>query len=401
MLHIRSLSPVLAPALVLVTLGCRDDTTSPTVPESTPALATASSQPLAFRQVSAGAYHSCGVTADSRAYCWGEGAFGALGDGETSPLNRSRPVAVAGGLRFRSVSAGTSYACGLTIDRRAYCWGINADGELGDGTTTGRTSPVAVAGGRRFRQVSASYRHTCGVTTSHVTVCWGRNAGGELGDGTTTQHLRPARVAGGLKFSQVRAGGLHTCGLTTGDRVYCWGSNDFGQLGDGTTTTRLKPVAALGGLSFRQVTSGAASTCGVTTGARAYCWGRNQYGELGDGTTTPRLRPRAVVAGGLQFDNLTMGVFHTCGVTTDHRPYCWGWNFYGQLGDGTNTNRLTPVAVATGLRFGAVSSGVVGSHNCAVTASEVAYCWGRNSSGNLGDGTTIDRRTPVAVAAPM
>jgi len=258
-----------------------------------------------------------------------------------------------------------------------------------------------VAGGHRFRQLRASYRHTCGVTTSYRAICWGRNAEGELGDGTTTPRLKPVWVKGGHSFNHVRAGASHTCGLSTAGRVYCWGWNDFGQLGDGTTTRRLVPRAVLGGLSFREMSSGAASTCGVTMGGQPYCWGRNQYGELGDGTTIQRLRPRAVATGGVPFDHVTLGVFHACGVTTGDRAYCWGWNFYGQLGDGTNTNRTTPVPVTSELRFSAVNVGVVGTHTCGMTTSRVVYCWGRNGSGNLGDGTQIERRTPVRVADQM
>ena len=128
---------------------------------------------------------------------------------------------------------------------------------------------------------------------------------------------------------------------------------------------------------------------------------RNQYGELGDGTTIQRLRPRAVATGGIPFDHVTLGVFHTCGVTTGDRAYCWGWNSYGQLGDGTSTNRVTPVAVATDLRFSSVNVGVVGAHTCGLTTSQVVYCWGRNGSGMLGDGTQIDRRTPIKVTGQM
>ena len=147
---IRRLAPVLAPALLVAALGCREDAESPTAPEPGPALKTTQAQTLPFRQVSAG---TCGVTPDHRAYCWGDNFLGQLGDGTTT--DRLTPVAVAGGLRFREVSTGFVHTCGVTPDDRAYCWGLNASGQLGDGTTTNRLTPVAVAGGLRFRQVTA------------------------------------------------------------------------------------------------------------------------------------------------------------------------------------------------------------------------------------------------------
>jgi hypothetical protein len=155
-------------------------------------------------------------------------------------------------------------------------------------------------------------------------------------------------VAGGLSFRQVLAGGYHSCGVTSDSRVYCWGHNGYGQLGDGTTTGRLKPVAVAGGLSFTAVGPGSYHTCGVTTNDRAYCWGWNGSGQLGDGTVTGRLTPVAV-AGNLPIDgvstSLNLYTGHTCGLTTDNRAYCWGDNEDGQLGDGTNDDKLTPVAV--------------------------------------------------------
>src|SRR5439155_1100776 len=184
--------------------------------------------------------------------------------------------------------------------------------------------------------------------------------GGQLGDGTSgTDRLTPVAVSGGLTFAAVSAGQFyHTCGVTTSAAAYCWGQNGSGQLGSGTTTSSLIPVAVSGGLTFAAVSAGASETCGVTTSGAAYCWGYNGYGELGTGTTTGSLIPVAV-SGGLTFAAVSVGGAgstigpHTCGVTPGGAAYCWGYNGYGQLGDGTSgTNRLTPIAVSGGLTFG-------------------------------------------------
>jgi alpha-tubulin suppressor-like RCC1 family protein len=349
--------------------------------------------------VSTGDGYTCGVTLEDRAYCWGANIYGRLGDG-TVETDRLTPVAVAGGLRFRMVHAGGLHTCGLTTDDRAYCWGLNLDGQLGDGTTAYyRLTPTAVAGGRRFRLLRVGYEHSCAVTPFDVTYCWGSNLDGQLGDGTTTDRLKPVRVVGGLEFKQLSGGNYHTCGVTTAERAYCWGFNAQGQVGDGTTMQRLRPTLVAGGLRFRQVSGGGLHTCGLTLENRAHCWGLNADGQLGDGTTTTyRLTP-VLVVGGLRFDHLSAGNYGTCGVTTVNQPYCWGRNSDGEVGDGTTTSRLRPTAVGGGRRFSGIWGG--DGHACGVTSEDRAYCWGENSSGQVGDGTTIQRLTPTLVAGRL
>ena len=182
-------SPALLPGflslgLVAATLGCRD-AESPTAPDPVPALDATMASALAFHQVSAGRYHTCGVTTDNRAYCWGRNSEGQLGNGTATIAGATRPVAVAGTLRFRQISASSYTTCAVTTAYRAYCWGNNYVGQLGDGTTTPHQRPNPVAGGRQFRQVETGEEHTCAVTyPDNRAFCWGRNLEGQLGNGT-------------------------------------------------------------------------------------------------------------------------------------------------------------------------------------------------------------------------
>jgi alpha-tubulin suppressor-like RCC1 family protein len=145
--------------------------------------------------VDTGGGHTCAVTTDNRAFCWGNGRQGAVGNGKA--YLSFWPKAVAGGLSFERVTTGASHTCGETTDNRAYCWGYNVEnGAVGDGTTTMRLTPVAVAGGHFFRQVSAGASHTCGRTAASVAYCWGGNLYGQLGDGTTASSSTPVPVAG-------------------------------------------------------------------------------------------------------------------------------------------------------------------------------------------------------------
>ncbi|HEV2085429.1 MAG TPA: hypothetical protein VGR09_10120 [Gemmatimonadales bacterium] len=398
-------APVLALSMVVGALGCREDPTAPAGQEPGAVLATATAA-LAFYQVSAGSYeHTCGVTMDNRAYCWGQNSEGQLGDGTTT--QRLRPVAVAGTLRFHQISAGFSSTCGVTTDYRAYCWGVNDLGELGDGTTTQRLRPVPVVGGHRFRQVETSFEHACGVSYPDNRVyCWGWNSEGQLGNGTHTgpqtgyygpYSATPVPVVGTLAFRQVSAGYYHTCGVTTDYRAFCWGLNNRGQVGDSSTAwRRVRPTRVAGMRQFRQLDADRDYTCAVTTGYRAFCWGYGPAGQLGNGKPGPSRWPKAV-AGGLSFERVTAGAFHACGETTLNRAYCWGSQ--PGIGDGTDTSQPTPVAVFGGHSFSQVSAG--GYHTCGRTPSAVAYCWGAGLQGQLGSGSATNSSTPVPVASPM
>jgi alpha-tubulin suppressor-like RCC1 family protein len=385
----------IAPILVAAALGCADEIQSPTPPDAEPAMAAATAQ-LSFRQISGGWSHSCGVTTDDRAYCWGFNGDGELGDGTTTA--HLTPVPVAGGLRFQQVSAGLNFSCGVTTGNQAYCWGVNFDGELGSGASQNQsTTPTSVAGAHSFRQVAAGSFYACGVTTKNVAYCWGANYQGELGDGTSgATSPTPVAVAGGRFFRQISAGFEHTCAVTPSNTAYCWGT---GYLGNGPYSTHTTPVRVQGsGGTMRLVRAGQYHSCGITSDNRAVCWGDNFRGKLGDGTETLRLLP-VRVAGGRFYNDVAVDEEHSCAVTTGSIAYCWGRNRFGEVGDGTRSKRLVPAAVAGGLRFSSIR---VGRHfSCGVTTASRGYCWGDNPNGELGDGTTIQRTRPTPVAGAM
>lgn len=340
---------------------------------------------LVFSELSAASRHTCGVTTDTIAYCWGSNSNGQLGQ-PLSVSDRDVPIEVARRSRFVSISAGGDHTCALDATGAAYCWGLNDRGQLGDGSAQDRATPTPVTGNVTFASIDAGEGHTCAVTASGAAYCWGANDRGQLGDGTNTDRSAPVAVTGGLTFAAVSAGKDHTCGVTTSNAGYCWGANDVGQVGDGTQTDRSDPTAISGGHAFASVSAGSDHSCGVTTADAALCWGANGSGQLGDGTNTERDAP-ATVSGGLSFAAVNAGDFHTCGVLTTGGAYCWGLNDQGQLGDASRADRSAPVAVSGGLPFASVTAG--GSHSCGITDGPIAYCWGRGDSGQLGVGGNL------------
>jgi alpha-tubulin suppressor-like RCC1 family protein len=246
---------------------------------------------VTWSQVSPGLAHNCAVSADQTAYCWGSNSYGQLGDG-TETTVRFAPAPVFGGFKLRTVSSGSYHSCALTLEGSALCWGRNSSGQLGDGTTVNRVSPTAVSGTTSFQSIGAGESWTCGLDTAGRAYCWG--AIPAVGASQTT----PRTYATAPNFTSLSVGGAHACALTADGTAYCWGDNRSGQLGDSTTTTRAEPTAAAGGMKFQSISAGYEHTCGRTTGDGAIaCWGRNRAGELGDASSTFRLTPRYIVLG--------------------------------------------------------------------------------------------------------
>lgn len=369
-----------ASAVSLIALAsCSDSSTRPPLGPSAGLAVTGTSM------VSAGGSHACALNSAGTARCWGFGSTGALGNGGTSSRSTPTPVSASGN-KFRSVVAGGTHTCAAANNGQGYCWGENSSGQLGEGTTTRRLAPRVVSLPGTVQFMGAGDTHSCAWVGLTGLYCWGYNAYGQVGDGTTISRLLPVGVP--VEGAGIVVAPSFTC---TGPALtqfpgplWCWGSNSDGRLGDGTTTDRSSPVIVAGSVPFVSVSAGGASACGVAADGTGYCWGDNGRGELGTGDGNDHHIPTAV-ATSVKFSSIDVGTLHACGVEEiTGAAYCWGWNSSGKLGDGTTVDRATPTAVATSLRFSRISAG--GDLTCGVSTTDRIYCWGSASSGQLGIG---------------
>jgi alpha-tubulin suppressor-like RCC1 family protein len=362
---------------------------------------------LAFQAVSAGRTHTCALTTGGNAFCWGANDFGQAGRsgivdygslGAPARIFYPTPIPVTEGLTFSAITAGGFHSCGLTVAGAAYCWGFNGYGALGSGNYDDSWRPVAVTGGHSFVSLDAGTQHTCGITAAGSAYCWGSNSSGQLGSSGVKSSANPLLVGGGISFASLSAGGSHTCALTAGGIAYCWGENAGGQLGVGNeVTTSATPLPVSGELVFASIAAGESHTCGVTRARSMYCWGWNLDDQLGNGvSSTPSWVPVAV-ASSLSFSTAAAGSAHSCAIDTAGSVYCWGQNLKGQIGIGSITGDLfaTPQRVDTNLAFRRLSAGR--AYTCAATVDDVWYCWGDNESGLLGDGALMPSGAPLKI----
>ena len=287
----------------------------------------------------------------------------------------------------------------LTIPPSLRVWGQNNFGQLGDNSTTNRSSPVSVVGGfTDWVQISAGGEHTPAIRANGTAWAWGRNNYGQLGDNSTTNRSSPVSVVGGFtNWIQISAGRDHNSAIRADGTAWAWGRNNYGKLGDNTSTNRSSPVSVVGGFTnWIQISAGVYHSLAIRANGTAWGWGRNNYGQLGDNSTTNRSSPVSVVGGFTNWIQISAGRDHNSAIRADGTAWAWGRNGSGQLGDNSTTNRSSPVAVVGGFtNWIQISAGE--EHSLAIRANGTAWGWGAGSYGRLGDNSTTNRSSPVSV----
>lgn len=346
-------------------------------------------------QLSAGHDHTCAMDATGVVWCWG--------DNEDAKLGFAGPVALAlpvvATTNAKDVAAGGNHSCAVLFDGRVECWGDNGSGQLGYGEAGGYSSPVLVAGLDDIVDVDTGWNHSCALDAAGSVWCWGSDALGQIGDDDdpVEDDLLPLEI-GLSNIVEISLGGDHSCARTDSGELSCWGTNGHGQVGNGDFNTQPVPDL-LASFAADSISAGGTHTCARSvTDQRIYCWGDNGLGQLGDPVELEdKATPVPVV--GLQGEALDFaaGDGHTCAFIADGSIVCWGKNSMGQLGLGSTLRSATPLGV-DGLAGAAVLAASP-YHTCAVDSSGAATCWGDGADGELGHGEEVPSSGPVSVGS--
>jgi uncharacterized repeat protein (TIGR02543 family) len=376
-------------------------------------------------QVSFGSDHSSAITSEGRIFTWGYNIYGQLGDGtqafKSTPTDITHQFSLTAGEKIIQVTLGIAHSSAITSEGRLFTWGWNNFGQLGDGTTANRTTPTDITHqfnlniGEKIIQASLGHGHSAVITSESRIFIWGWNNNGQLGDGTSSNRLKPTNIThrfylpAGETIIQVSLNMNHSSAITSEGRIFTWGHNIFGQLGDGTTSNRTKPTDITHqfnlniGETIIQVSLGWYHTSAITSEGRIFTWGNPASGQLGSNPIGDNRIPNDItssfgLSAGETIIQVEFGGNHSSVITSEGRVFTWGSNNYGQLGDGTTSNRTIPTDITD--QFDLMDGETIiqvefgGSHSSVITSEDRIFTWGLNNYGQLGDGTTSNRSTP-------
>lgn len=277
----------------------------------------------------------------------------------------------------KQIASGAYHNCLITPENTVKCWGRNTSGQLGNNSTTNRLLPETVPGLRDVVQISLGAGHSCALLSTGTVSCWGSNSGGQLGNNSTITSLVPVNVSSLSGIKQIAAGPYHTCAITAQDVVLCWG----GSLGNGSSANQLTPTSVAGLMAVKQVSGSPGInegkySCAALNSGQVHCWGSNLYGQLGNNSTTDRISP-AVIQSNQIFSKTSAGNFHACALNLQGSVFCWG---LGNNGSGPNS--LVPVQIQGLANIKDLSVGY--SHTCVINQANRVLCWGANYQGQIG-----------------
>jgi alpha-tubulin suppressor-like RCC1 family protein len=366
-----------------------------TIPTATPISIVGATK--TFCKISGGARTTSAIDKNGRAWAWGENSLGQLGDNTT--ISKLTPVSVLGAVKTFCEISSKGYSV-LAIDKngRAWGWGYNASGQLGDGTVTCRSTPVSVAGSiKTFCKISC-FASTVAIDKNGRAWAWGYNFFGQLGDNTTISKLTPVSVLGAIKtFCEISAGNVHSLAIDKNGRAWGWGYNLYGQLGDNTKVSKRTPVSVLGAIkTFCKIDTGQRHSLALDKNGRAWAWGQNFRGQLGDNSVTEQLTPVSVAGTIKTFCEISAGVEYSIAIDKNGRAWGWGNTYSGTLGNNESRFRWTPMSVVGAIKTFCKINSI--QHSVAIDKNGQIWSWGFNSNGQLGDNTTVSKSTPVAIS---
>jgi len=374
-----------------------------------PASTTGFSQ-LKFKTASAGTFHSLGIKSDGTLWAWGFNSNGQLGNGDKTYVDKNIPVLIDAG-SWQSISASETHSLGIKTDGTLWAWGSNTFGEIGDNAVCALSFTCDVPNfissptpGAVWVSVSTGLYDSFGILSDGTLWAWGHNVNGQLGDGTLVDKLTPVQIASpvvGATWVSVSAGHMHTLGILSDGTLWAWGYNLYGQLGDNTSgigadkSTPVQIVTPIVGATWVKVSGGGYHTLALLSDGTVWAWGYNAFGQLGDATNIDKLTPVQIIipSAGATVASVDTNFYQSLALLSDGSLLAWGYNIYGQLGDGTNLDKWTPVHIAG--QWQSVSAGLY--HGLAIDGNFSLSSWGYNFYGQLGHGDFTDRWIPTSL----
>jgi alpha-tubulin suppressor-like RCC1 family protein len=350
-----------------------------------------------FCQISGGFDHSAAIDKNGRAWAWGLNTGGQVGD--NSVTSRRTPVSVLGAVKtFCKISCGGNQTFAIDKYGSLWSWGNNFVGQLGDNTIVNKCTPVLIGGSTKtFCDVKGSNSAALALDNNGSVWAWGISAFGEFGQGVVFPYT-PTSIKGSSKtFCEIATENLFTLAITSGGRIWSWGSNTSGQLGNNTTTMVRTPVSVAGAVkTFSRITAGSDHSYAIDKSGRIWSWGLNNFGQLGTNSVTSTNTPQSILGAVKTFCKIAAGANHSLGIDKNGRAWSWGLNTNGQLGLNALTSRRTPASVLGAVKtFCEISGGSL--HSLAIDKNGRVWSWGQNNTGQLGDNTINTRTTPVSL----
>ncbi|WP_306590119.1 hypothetical protein [Geothrix sp. 21YS21S-4] len=344
--------------------------------------------------IAGGGFHSLALKSDGTVWAWGSNSYGQLADTPSSQ-QRNNPIPVMGLTDVVAIAGGGFHSLALKSDGTVWAWGANSQGQLGDGTTIDRSIPVKVGNLSGGSVLAAGSTHSLALTSDGTLWGWGSNGNGELGDGTWLNHTVPVPMHSISDVVAMSAGPSYSIALTSDGTPWTWGNNWYGQLGDGTATPRNAPQRVTGLTDAMAVASGQNYCIAVKTDRTLWGWGWDAYGQTGQGATVESLTPQQVNL--TDVTKVVAGAYQATAWKTDGSVWTWGYSGIGALGDGNASGRSQSLPNLASFLVGITDRGDGELHSLALQPNGTVWTWGMNDMGQLGDGTTITRPTPLPV----
>jgi alpha-tubulin suppressor-like RCC1 family protein len=355
--------------------------------------------PCLWQRIDAGFNHTIAIKSDGTLWTWGRNDFGQLGDGTTTNKNLPTQISAAS---WSEIAAGNSFSLGIKTDGTLWAWGKNDVGQLADGTYNNKYAPVQIGTSNNWSKINTAKNHVLALKTDGTLWVWGDNTYWQLGvgygNGLIPNKNTPTQVGNNNDWREIVAGGDFSIAIKADSTLWTWGRNNYGQLGDGTSNNRFEPILIVGPNNWIKISAGEDHSHGIKADGTLWSWGNNLVGQLGSGTASVVGNVPSQIGTETNWSELNSGGQHTLARKTDNTIWSWGYNSYGQLGDGTSTNKNAPSLVNSLSNCSLLNAGTF--HSCAIKTDGTLWCWGSNTFGQLGNGTTSSTNFPSSIICP-